>query len=51
MSEEFTSDYSLPVEVQAPPHNRQAEEAVLGAVLVDAEVYFDVAEKLNSEYL
>jgi replicative DNA helicase len=49
MSEEFTSDYSLPVEVQAPPHNRQAEEAVLGAVLVDAEVYFDVAEKINSE--
>lgn len=49
MSDDFSSDYSQPVEVQVPPHNRQAEEAVLGAVLVDAEVYFDVAEKLSSD--
>jgi len=36
-------------EVQAQPHNRQAEEAVLGAVLINAESYFDVAQFLQPD--
>ena len=31
---------------QAVPNNREAEEAVLGAILVNPEVYFDVAQRL-----
>ncbi len=42
--EEVTSQ-----EVQAQPHNRQAEEAVLGAVLINPESYFDVAQFLKAE--
>jgi replicative DNA helicase len=38
-----------PAEVQAQPHNRQAEEAVLGAVLINAESYFDVAQFLQAD--
>lgn len=34
---------------QTLPHDRQAEEAVLGAVLVNAEVYFDIAPFLRAE--
>lgn len=34
-------------EVQSQPHNRQAEEAVLGAVLINPESYYDVAEFLQ----
>ncbi len=33
----------------AMPHNREAEEAVLGAVLVNPEVYYDVAHFLSSD--
>ncbi len=38
-----------PAEIQAQPHNRQAEEAVLGAVLINAESYFDVAQFLQAD--
>jgi replicative DNA helicase len=31
---------------QTVPNNREAEEAVLGAILVNPEVYFDVAQRL-----
>jgi len=34
---------------QEMPHDRQAEEAVLGSVLVNPEVYFDVAHFLSVE--
>ena len=34
---------------QELPHDRQAEEAVLGAVLVNAEVYYDVAHFLSGD--
>ena len=34
---------------QAQPHNRQAEEAVLGAVLINPEAYFDVASFLQPD--
>jgi len=47
------TDY-LPEERTAPsapgtPHSREAEEAVVGAVLINPEVYFDVAQFLAAE--
>lgn len=42
-------DEIQPTEMQAQPHNRQAEEAVLGAVLINAESYFDVAQFLMAD--
>lgn len=45
-----------PIEEMAPqenfstqPHNRQAEEALLGAVLINPEVYLDIASFLQSD--
>ena len=49
------SDFPPPMDdfettvVQAQPHNRQAEEAVLGAVLINPEAYFDVASFLEAD--
>ncbi len=50
------SDFSNPsfddieaTATQAQPHNRQAEEAVLGAVLINPEAYFDVASFLQPD--
>jgi replicative DNA helicase len=31
------------------PHNREAEEAVVGAVLINSEVYYDVAQFLQAD--
>jgi len=50
------TDY-LPPEVSAPtaqspsavPHSREAEEAVVGAVLINPEVYYDVAQFLQAD--
>ena len=49
------TDY-LPPESTAPastpsavPHNREAEEAVVGAVLINPEVYYDVAQFLAAD--
>ncbi len=36
-------------EGQGVPHNREAEEAVLGSVLVNTEVYYDLAHFLSAE--
>ncbi|MBI1855348.1 MAG: replicative DNA helicase [Chloroflexi bacterium] len=33
----------------AVPHNREAEEAVVGAVLINPEVYYDVAQFLQAD--
>jgi replicative DNA helicase len=41
---------SEPQTVQSQPHNRQAEEAVLGSVLINPESYYDVAQILESDY-
>ena len=35
--------------VQSQPHNRQAEEAVLGSVLINPESYYDVAQVLEAD--
>lgn len=36
--------------IESQPHNRQAEEAVLGSVLINPESYYDVAQVLEGDY-
>jgi replicative DNA helicase len=36
-------------DIQVQPHNPQAEEAVLGAVLIDSEAYFNLAPFLETD--
>lgn len=36
-------------ETQAVPHSREAEEAVIGAVLINPEAYYDVAQFLQAD--
>jgi replicative DNA helicase len=48
------TDFSSAEETTAPaapsiPHNREAEEAVVGAVLINPEVYYDVAQFLQAD--
>ena len=38
-----------PEEPQGLPHSRQAEEAVIGSVLINPESYYDVAQFLRAE--
>ena len=42
-------DLGVPEEVNQVPHSREAEEAVLGAVLINPEKYFDVSEIINEK--
>jgi replicative DNA helicase len=42
-------DDVAPSTIQAQPHSRQAEEAVLGAILIDSEAYFNVAQFLRPD--
>src|SRR5512138_3221145 len=48
MSETPVDDVA-PSQVQSQPHSRPAEEAVLGAVLIDAEAYYSVAQFLRPD--
>ena len=49
------TDYLPPENTAAPatstavPHSREAEEAVVGAVFINPEVYYDVAQFLNAD--
>ncbi|MEW6287699.1 MAG: replicative DNA helicase [Chloroflexota bacterium] len=49
------SDYLPPEETTAPapstavPHSREAEEAVVGAVFINPEVYYDIAQFLSAD--
>lgn len=48
------TEYNPPQETTAPaaptiPHSREAEEAVVGAVLINPEVYYDVAQFLQAD--
>ncbi len=49
MSDE--SFLSEPSTIEAPvvPHNREAEEAVIGSVLINPEAYYDVAQFLQAD--
>ena len=46
--DEMEMDLSAPEEINQIPHSREAEEAVLGAVLINPEKYFDVSQLINS---
>ena len=48
MSEFNPPDDSSPI-ISRHPHNREAEEAVLGAVLIYPESYFDLAQKIKPD--
>lgn len=49
MSEQIFSNEGISEEIHAQPNSREAEEAVLGAVLMDQEMYYDVAQFLQAE--
>ncbi len=48
MSDNFPIEEPQPIDV-TQPHSREAEEAVLGAVLIYPEIYFDLSQKLKAE--
>jgi len=50
MQDFFESPETSSNTIQSQPHNRQAEEAVLGSVLINPESYFDVAQVLDADY-
>jgi replicative DNA helicase len=50
MQDYFESPETSSSTIQSQPHNRQAEEAVLGSVLINPESYFDVAQVLDADY-
>ena len=47
------SDYPIPEPVEASPqvvpHSREAEEALIGAVMINPEAYYDVAQFLRAD--
>jgi replicative DNA helicase len=49
MTDTLTPESSAPATPSAVPHSREAEEAVVGAVLINPEVYYDVAQFLAPE--
>ena len=49
MSDHIPIDDVVTQEVPLQPHNRQAEEAVLGSVLINPESYFDLAQVIRSD--
>jgi replicative DNA helicase len=48
MQDSYTPEDLSSGTVQSQPHNRQAEEAVLGSVLINPESYYDVAQVLEA---
>jgi len=49
MSEMFSANDSATSVVPVVPHNREAEEALLGSVLINPEAYYDVAPILQAD--
>ena len=49
MSELFPPETEESTAVPVVPHNREAEEAVIGSVLINPEAYFDVAQFLRAD--
>lgn len=49
MNDMTFSNEPVATEAQGLPHSRESEEAVLGAILIDPEVYFDVSQILRPE--
>jgi hypothetical protein len=46
---DYIPDERTACSAPSTPHSREAEEAVVGAVLINPEVYFDVAQFLAAE--
>jgi replicative DNA helicase len=49
MADMPTLDEPVAAEVQSIPHNRDAEESLLGSILINPEAYFDVAQFLQAD--
>lgn len=49
MTETFSQDLDQASAPQIMPHSREAEEAVIGSVLINPESYYDVAEFLTPD--
>ena len=49
MNDNFPPESSPAPAAPGIPHSREAEEAVVGAVLINPEVYYDVAQFLQSD--
>lgn len=49
MTEPFPFEESTAPASPGVPHSREAEEAVVGAVLINPEVYYDIAQFLNAD--
>lgn len=49
MSETYSPELDQASTPQIVPHSREAEEAVIGSVLINPEAYYDVAEFLTGE--
>lgn len=49
MSDLTTPRETTTTEIQSQPYSREAEEAVLGSVLINPESYFEIAEILRAE--
>lgn len=49
MNAEYTVEDKRTDTLQAQPHSREAEEAVLGAVLINPESYYEVAQFLEAD--
>ncbi len=49
MEDNFQPEEISASAVSSQPHNRQAEEAVLGSVLINPESYYDVAQILEAD--
>lgn len=45
----YGDDQSAASSSNATPHSREAEEAVIGAVLINHEVYYDIAQFLSAD--
>jgi len=49
MSDAFSQQIDQASSPQLAPHSREAEEAVVGSVLINPEAYYDVADFLTAE--
>ena len=50
MSESFSTNIDQSASPMIQPHSREAEEAVIGSVLINPEAYYDVADFLKAEH-
>ena len=49
MNDELSMQYTSTLEAPVVPHSREAEEAVIGSVLINPEAYYDVAQFIQPD--